>query len=178
MEMQVSGCQNPATKNSEQLYYMREIVCRRARNEDIEAIRHLLGQLQENEHIFEVGDQAFASAWDEIQNSPSVTCFVAEVSGSVLATMTIAVIPNLTRGARPFAVLQNVVTSKSHRGTGIGRALWNHVAVYAWSKNCYQVLVQTGKPNAVDWYLNNGFTKGKVGMMMQAPDFPKSDCNS
>jgi ribosomal protein S18 acetylase RimI-like enzyme len=75
------------------------------------------------------------------------------------------IVPNLTRGVRPFAVLQNVVTHCDYRGQGIGQLLNSHALAFAWEHNCYQVLVQTGRPEVVGFYEKLGFRKDKIGMV-------------
>ena len=91
--------------------------------------------------------------------------FVAEIDQRVVSTCTLDVIPNLTRGARPFAVLQNVVTHQDFRSQGIGAALNAHALEFAWSLNCYQVLVQTSRPEVIAFYERLGFRPDKTGLV-------------
>jgi N-acetylglutamate synthase-like GNAT family acetyltransferase len=147
---------------------MIELVCREAVMSDLEGVRSLLGELQDEE-ILPATDIRMSSAWQALLNSEFTTCFVAEYQERVISTMTLAVIPNLTRQARPFGVLQNVVTAEKNRGRGFGSRLWEYVAERAWSADCYQVLVQTSKPKALAWYFNLGFTEGKTGLMIKSP---------
>jgi GNAT superfamily N-acetyltransferase len=105
------------------------------------------------------------AVWQEILKDPRLHCFVLERSGAIVATAVLDIVPNLTRGCRPFGVLQNVVTDGSMQGTGLGKKLIGDVLAFAWEQNCYQVLVQTGRPDVVGFYEKLGFTSEKIGLV-------------
>ena len=59
------------------------------------------------------------------------------VSGDALAaSCTLTIIPNLTRNARPYAVIENVVTDPAFRRQGIGHAVLNAAQDAAWNADC------------------------------------------
>ena len=60
---------------------------------------------------------------DAILAAPFVTLLVAEDSGTVVGTVTLVIVPNLTHDSRPWAQVENMVTDASVRGTGAGRLL-------------------------------------------------------
>ena len=70
-----------------------------------------------------VRDGSDAAAFAEILKAPALTLFVLEVNGSVVATTYLNVIPNITRSASPYAVIENVVVEESLRGTGLGKEI-------------------------------------------------------
>ena len=53
-------------------------------------------------------------------------------------------IPNLTRGARPYAVIENVVTDAAYRRRGIGAAVLRTLMDRCWSRCCYKVMLMSG----------------------------------
>ena len=53
---------------------------------------------------------------------------------AIVATYTIYVCENLTRGGRPFALVENIVCAPSHRRQGIGTALMEHAKAYLEAK--------------------------------------------
>jgi GNAT superfamily N-acetyltransferase len=55
-----------------------------------------------------------------------------------------AVIPNLTRGARPYAVVENVVTDASQRRRGIGATVLRALLERCWQRRCYKVMLMSG----------------------------------
>ena len=54
-------------------------------------------------------------AWSALLDSGLSTVIVAELGGSLVSSCTLAIVPNLTRGARPYGVIENVVTHPDHR---------------------------------------------------------------
>ena len=62
-------------------------------------------------------------AWAALLSSGLTTPIVADADGLLVSSCTLAIIPNLTREARPYGVIENVVTHPGHRRTGLGRAV-------------------------------------------------------
>jgi GNAT superfamily N-acetyltransferase len=73
---------------------------------------------------------------------------VCEVEGLLAASCTLATIPNLTSGGRPFAVIEHVVTLSTHRRRGYGRRVLEHALEQAWSNGCYKVMLLSGAQRA------------------------------
>ncbi len=96
-------------------------------------------------------------AWDTIFADKNLNYFVALIDSKIVASCMLAIIPNLTRGGRPFAVMQNVVTDPAYRGRGIASELLSFANEFAWEQKCYQVLLQTGRPETHDFYRKVGF---------------------
>ena len=71
-------------------------------------------------------DAILQQVWAEILNDPKVHCLVADVSGKVVASCVLVVVPNLTRGARPYGLIENVVTHADYRRKGIATQLLHH----------------------------------------------------
>ena len=63
---------------------------------------------------------------------------------SVVATCSISIIPNLTRGGRPYAVIENVVTRTGMRRQGLGSKIIRHAIAVAEKNNCYKIMLLTG----------------------------------
>jgi GNAT superfamily N-acetyltransferase len=63
---------------------------------------------------------------------------VAEEDGRLLSTCNIAIVPNLTRSARPYAVIENVVTRSGARRRGLGRACIMKAIEFAKENGCYK----------------------------------------
>ena len=85
------------------------------------------------------------SVWHEIQESHQFRYFGVFVEGQLVSSCTLSVVPNLTRGCRPYGVIENVVTHSDFRGKGYGSAMLKHALEYAWSRNCYKVMLLTGR---------------------------------
>src|SRR5690242_4606993 len=85
---------------------------------DFEAISRLYHQLHPGEPV--LTDRA---DFDRIVASEFFRLCVLEVDGEVVATTYLNLVPNLTRGSRPYGVVENVVVDESRRGTGLGKQL-------------------------------------------------------
>ena len=103
-----------------------------------------------------------APAWTALLTSGLTTPFVAEAAGLLVSSCTLAIIPNLTRGARPYGVIENVVTHPAHRRTGLGRAVLEAALDRAWRADCYKVTLATGSRQDATllFYEQAGFQRG------------------
>ena len=102
-------------------------------------------------------DSNIEKTWSSIIVDPKLHCFVVQEDSRLVASCMLAIIPNLTRGARPFGVVQNVVTHPKYRGRGIGSSLLKRVNEFAWENNCYQLLLQTGRQETHRFYKTAGY---------------------
>lgn len=95
-------------------------------------------------------------------SSGFIATFVADKAGTIVSSCTLAIVPNLSRGVRPYGVIENVVTDKDHRRTALGRAVLHAALDKAWKANCYKVLLATGsiKDATLRLYESTGFQRG------------------
>ncbi len=87
------------------------------------------------------------ATWKKIMNSEDYHCLGVWDGGQLLASCFLAILPNLTRGCRPYALIENVVTHESHRRRGYGKNLLQAAQKVAWDLNCYKVMLMTGRLN-------------------------------
>ena len=78
--------------------------------------------------------------WQRILADPQLRYLVADVSGRVVSPCTLTIILNLTRGARPYGVIENVVTHPDFRRRGIGTQILQAALRLAWEQGCYKVM--------------------------------------
>ena len=83
--------------------------------------------------------------WDRIQSDPNQCYFGAYVDRRLVSSCVLSVIPNLTRGCRPYGVIENVVTHKDYRRRGLGRSVLQTALTHAWAFDCYKVMLLTGR---------------------------------
>lgn len=95
--------------------------------------------------------------------------FLGRISGELVTSCTLLVIPNLTRNGRPYGLIENVVTSQDYRGQGHGQALMQYVINYACAHNCYKIMLMTGsqKLQTHAFYEKCGFSASKVGFQIR-----------
>lgn len=87
---------------------------------------------------------------------------VAEVDGLVVSSCLLLIVPNMTRGGRAFAIVENVVTHADYRRRGLASALLNLAQQRAMSADCYKMMLATGRQNdaVLRFYERAGFTRG------------------
>jgi predicted GNAT family acetyltransferase len=88
----------------------------------------------------------------------------------LIATCTAAIVPNFTRGARPYAVIENVWTHPEFRRRGLGSAVLGQLLSRCWEANCYKVMLLSGTHRAAAhaFYERNGFDKhAKQGFVIR-----------
>ena len=115
-----------------------------------------------------------AQVWSELCSDPKLHCLVAIMDETPVASCILAIIPNLTRGARPYGLIENVVTHADYRRRGIGTALLRHALAIAWQHNCYKVMLLTGRKDesVLRFYEKAGFRQGvKTGFIAYPDDY-------
>ncbi len=80
-----------------------------------------------------------------------------------------AVIPNLTQGGTPYALIENVVTDAGHRRRGYGQAVLQAAVAAAWEAGCCKVMLLTGAgdPGTLRFYEGCGFERSKTGFQIR-----------
>lgn len=124
---------------------------------DLEQLLALYQQL--NSSDAKLSPEKIAAVWSEFSSNRCCTCFVVEIDQTIVASSVITIIPNFTRGGRPYGVIENVITLFDYRKRGIGTALMNHLIDFAKEKNCYKVMLQSGivRKDAHRFYEKAGF---------------------
>lgn len=146
-------------------------VVRAVRRDDLTALLELYVHLNPDNAAVP-DDVLLQPVWERILSDPNIYCFAAETGGALTGSCLLAVMPNLTRGARPFGVVENVVTHTDYRRQGIGTRLMRRALQTAWDAGCYKVMLLSGawREDAHRFYEELGFTRdGKVGFVAVAP---------
>lgn len=109
------------------------------------------------------------SQLESLKRYPASEIIVGELHGEIVTTCTLVVIPNLTRGATPYALIENVVTHSEHRRMGYGKLALEHAIDGAWRAGCYKVMLLTGskRPSVHQFYLAAGFEQSKTGFQVR-----------
>lgn len=117
-----------------------EIVIRELQKNDLKKLMMLYRTLHPNDE--NIINQSILENFDEMQRNPHFTkYFVIELSDKIIASCCISVIPNLTRGGKPYAVIENVITDPDYRRNGYGTKIMKHAIDYARQSNCYKVML-------------------------------------
>lgn len=113
----------------------------------------------------------FDSVWSEIVRAGHIHVVVARSGERLLASCTLVIVPNLTRGARPYAIVENVVTAAPFRRQGLGTAVLRDALRRAWDAGCYKVMLMTGstRPGTLEFYRKAGFQSGRKTAFVAHP---------
>ncbi len=132
---------------------------RLAQPADLSGLLDLYQHLNPNDP--RLAESIAARPWATLLQSELIRLVVAERAGLLVASCLLVVIPNITRGGRSFAVIENVVTHAAHRRLGLGRAVLAHALGLAWATDCYKVMLATGSPqeSTLRFYEGAGFVR-------------------
>ena len=99
------------------------------------------------------------------------TVFGAFVDDALVAILTLHLMPNVTWGARPYGLIENVITTSNQQRRGIGKTLMQHAIAAAWDADAFKVMLMTGqKRGAAGFYEAAGFTsEDKTAMVIRRP---------
>lgn len=118
---------------------------REATSEDLDIILELYRELTPDDLPIE--PNTAQAILDRIVGDRALSILLLEVDHEPVATCAVSIIPNLTRGGMPYAVIENVVTRKANRGKGCGSAVMKAAIAKAESENCYKIMLMTGSSN-------------------------------
>lgn len=141
------------------------IIVREVAEAELPALLHLYAHLHSNDPVLPL-DQA-AEIW-KLMARPNQCVYGACWESELVATCTLIVIPNLTRGGRPYGLIENVVTHPDYRRRGYATAVLKHALEAAWGRGCYKAMLLTGSRNedTLRFYESAGFQRGvKTGFV-------------
>ena len=100
--------------------------------------------------------------WAELLAREGLAVFVSEAESRIVSTCMLITAPNLLRGGQQHGIIENVATHPTFQGRGHGRAVIAVALDEAWKRDCYHVLLQSGRadPGVHHFYESCGFVPG------------------
>ena len=140
---------------------------REIRQEELNELLNLYLYLHEDS-IPEMTEH-LSKTWDEIISDKNHHIIVKEVDGKIIASCVCVIIPNLTRGIRPYAFVENVVTNENYRGKGYATECLNYAKEIALKDNCYKMMLLTGskRESTLRFYENAGYNSSDKTAFIQ-----------
>ena len=134
---------------------------RRAATGDLPAMLDLYSQLNAEDRLPDAGSAA--AVWARMLSS--------EMMSVLVATCGLVGAPNLSRNMRPCALIENVVTERGLRGSGVGKRVIQAAIEQAWAEGCYKVMLLTGRKDeaVLGFYEACGFRRGKTAFEIRRP---------
>jgi len=78
-------------------------------------------------------------------NNPHVKIVVAEINDILSSTCQLSLCSTLTNNARPFGIIEHVITSSKYRRSGLSQKVIEKSLEFAWEFNCYKVMLLSGE---------------------------------
>ena len=130
---------------------------REAEKGDLNAILELYLDLHEK--IIPERNEHLENTWNRIIEDPDHHLIVNEVDGRIVSSCVCVIIPNLTRNARPYAFVENVVTHSDYRKQGYASACLDYAKEIALKENCYKMMLLTGAKDesTLNFYKKAGY---------------------
>lgn len=118
---------------------------RPARLDDLPGLLRLYRLLQPDDPVLDPASPAVQEHWRRLLDHPGLVCLAAEVGDVIVSSCILSVIPNLSRGMRPYALIENVITDPEYRRKHYGTRILEAALQAAWSRGCYKVMLLTGR---------------------------------
>lgn len=138
-------------------------VIRHARQDDLAALLDLYQQLTPGDE--RVSPERAATIFAQFTEGGQNRIFLGESNGRLAGSCTLIIVANLTRGGRPYALIENVVTHRLFRHRGLGSQLLTAATEAAWQSGCYKIMLMTGsrERGVHEFYRRAGFQQSKTG---------------
>jgi len=106
--------------------------------------------------------------FEEISAAPGHALLVAEYQGEVVGTMVLLIVPNLSHGVLPWAMVENLVIDRRYQRRGLGRLLMEHAIARAKEAGCYRLALSSDKRRreAHRFYHSLGFQPSAHGFRL------------
>ena len=135
--------------------------------DDFDGLMTLYMQLHDNP--FPEKTDGIMQLWQDILADKNHHIIVAEVDGVIVSSCVCVILPNLTHGQRPYALIENVVTDIRYRKKGLATACLNFARDIAMQENCYKIMLLTGskEESTLRFYERAGYNKNDKTAFIQ-----------
>jgi len=126
--------------------------------DELDALLELYAHLHESDDPLPARSRV-EQEWDRVCADPALIYLGGFHNGALVSSCTAAIVPNFTRGLRPYAVIENVVTRADLRGQGVGSRVLQALLEHCRAAGCYKVMLQSAaaRDAAHRFYCANGF---------------------
>lgn len=129
----------------------------------------LLLYMQLHDNPFPEKNGRVLGIWNRILNDENHHIIVAGENGLFVSSRVCVIIPNLTRGQRPYAFIENVITDKNYRKRGYATACLDFAKEIAKRENCYKMMLLTGakEKGILNFYEQAGYNRNDKTAFIQ-----------
>jgi GNAT superfamily N-acetyltransferase len=132
---------------------------REIRKEELKLLLLLYTELHDNP--FPLIDDRVLRVWESMQSDPGHHVIGGFLGKELVSSCILLVVPNLTHGQRPYALIENVITAEKARGKGYAGEVLSYARQEAVNANCYKIMLMTGskKDQTLGFYERNGYNR-------------------
>ena len=136
-------------------------------HEDLPSLLELYTQLHHNEMPQE--SEQLVELWNNIVNDRNHHIIIAEKDRKIVSSCVLVIIPNLTHGQRPYALVENVITDRDHRKQGLASACLDYARQIAVESGCYKIMLLTGskEESTLNFYEHCGYNRNDKTAFIQ-----------
>ncbi len=140
---------------------------REAESKDLAELLDLYVHL--HEQCAEPIDERVTAVWEIIMSDSDHHIIVNVQGGKIVSSCVCVIIPNLTRHARPYAFIENVVTHSEYRGKGYATECLDLAKQIAVKENCYKMMLLTGSKSesTLGFYRRAGYNSADKTAFIQ-----------
>lgn len=143
-----------------------ELTVRKCEFGDLPALILLYNQLHPSEELlYEDAEWAYHT----LTANDACSLYLVLADGAIAATFTLYILPNLTHGGRPAAVIENIVVDQTLRNKGIGKYLIQYAKQIAIDNNCYKLSLTSNvkRKDAHEFYKRIGMVQHACGFRFE-----------
>jgi ribosomal protein S18 acetylase RimI-like enzyme len=132
---------------------------REVRNDGLEGLLSLYTQLHDN--VYPEMDERIQCIWADILSDKHHHIIAGCIDGAIISSCVLIIVPNLTHGQRPYALIENVITDKKYRNKGYASQILDYAKKIAQQENCYKIMLMTGskKEETLRFYERAGYNR-------------------
>ncbi|NVK29781.1 MAG: GNAT family N-acetyltransferase [Gammaproteobacteria bacterium] len=130
---------------------------RKIQRDDLDQLGSIYCHLHEDESAPD--SELTFDVWNDSEGSGIITYWGLFLQGVLVSTCQMVIVPNITRGCKPYCLIENVVTHPDFRNNGYGKAILKHTLEHAWSQGCYKAMLMTSRKSESvhNFYSTAGF---------------------
>ena len=135
------------------------MIIREIDHADLKGLLELYTELHDNS--VPEKDAKLDELWSEILRDKNHHIVVAAEDGKIVSSCVVIVVPNLTHNQRPYAIIENVVTSAKFRRKGLALLCLEYAKEIAIKSNCYKIMLMTGskQEGTLNFYEKAGYNR-------------------
>ncbi len=133
------------------------LIIRDLQRHELQKLLLLYTELHDNP--FPLIDDHVLSVWEDIFKDPGHHVIGGFIEDELVSSCVLLVVPNLTHGQRPYALIENVITAARVRGNGYAGEVLSYARKEAINANCYKIMLMTGskEEQTIHFYEKNGY---------------------